>query len=249
MWSDHTNGVLVNRTLAAVLTASFILPVSAFAGKQSSITLDDDGDGVINAWDMCPGSDDTVDLDGNLVSDCTETLAAGPSFNNSGDLQYWQVSNSNGSSMGWTPTDGSGYANSGSFGLGVSNQPGTNVSTMTWSDCIPVNSHTQYNVLMQAKSQTLASGHKTQVEFWEYDSSSCAPNDFTGRRRVTSYGAFSWKTIGSQFLTDNSTRGVRVGIVITQTGSNTTTHYAWVDNVLVSPISGKTEGPGEASTK
>ena len=212
-----------------------LLLADADAGKLSSALSDTDGDGVVDGLDMCPGTDDSVDLDGNGVADCSETLAAGAHFDDSGDLQYWTTGAVAGTSIGWTATDGGGYSASGSLGIGaVSNQSS---GRSTHNDCIPVQPATPYNVLMQAKSQTLSSSQKTRVEVWQYSNADCS--GYLGRSWVDTYGAFSWKTLGSRWLTGSSTHSIQVVVYVDHATDPTYTHWVWIDNLLVSPVSSK----------
>jgi len=221
-----------------------LLLSSADAGKISSYVTDTDGDGVFDPWDMCPGTDDSVDLDGNYVPDCTETLAAGAHFDDSGDLQYWTTGAVAGTSIGWTSTDGNGYAPSGSLGIGaVSNQSS---GRSTRSDCIPVSSATSYNVLLQAKSQTLSSSQKTRVEVWEYSTSDCSA--YIGRSWIDWYGAFSWKTLGDQWLTGSSTHAIQVQVYVDHATDPNYTHWVWIDNLLVNKVDTKVT-KGEVSER
>ena len=212
-----------------------LLLTPANAGKLSAALADTDNDGVVDVLDMCPGSDDSVDLDQNNVADCSETLALGAHFDDSGELQYWTTGSVAGTSIGWTSTDGSGYSASGSLGIGAVSNGSSGRSTK--NDCIPVQPATAYNVLLQAKSQTLSSSQKTRVEVWEYSSSDCS--SYSGRSWIDWYDAFSWKTIGDRWLTGSSTRGVQVVVYVDHATDPNYTHWVWIDNLLVSPVSTK----------
>ncbi|MCA9564112.1 MAG: hypothetical protein KC561_11520 [Myxococcales bacterium] len=50
---------------------------------------DNDGDGVCDGDDVCAGEDDTIDIDGNEVSDCLETVIPDAQFPDDESLSNW----------------------------------------------------------------------------------------------------------------------------------------------------------------
>jgi hypothetical protein len=86
-------------------------------GDDADRSGDLDDDGVPDLDDLCPGSDDTVDLNGNDVPDCSETWA--------NDLMFDDAQSVNAmihvppTDVGWTSTsnvhDGNGYSESGAL--------------------------------------------------------------------------------------------------------------------------------------
>ena len=74
---------------AALATLALLTNPVASAGKASSGAADSDGDGMPDSKDLCPGEDDTVDLDLNGTQDCVETFAHDFGFGPSDSGSFW----------------------------------------------------------------------------------------------------------------------------------------------------------------
>ncbi len=73
--ADIVSGTKTNATGVAILP----LPSAA------SVVIDEDGDGIPDDDDMCPGGDDNLDSDGDLVADYCDTCPADPFNDADGD--------------------------------------------------------------------------------------------------------------------------------------------------------------------
>lgn len=132
---------------------------------------DGDGDGVANPYDRCKWLDDTVDLDGNYVPDCAETLLPEFGFRSASTTQtgydpYWP-----GQTLSWSSADLAGYSYASGAGLVGS---GTTYAMLAVDACIPVTYGVTYAVMGQFSTSVVAvaSAHDLIVE--EYADDACA---------------------------------------------------------------------------
>ena len=74
---------------------------------------DADGDGVIDAADVCPGLDDRVDLNGDGAPDCAQNLLTNGQMTSTVDPWWTYTQGTNTATAAWDARDASGWAGSG----------------------------------------------------------------------------------------------------------------------------------------
>lgn len=220
------------------MTAFILLALpAAFAGKQvnTSIWTDTDGDGVIDALDLCAGTDDSVDLDSNGVADCSETFVVGAAFDYGSQVTPWERPGSVFGEIGWASNhDGAGWASSGSLHLYVS--PSRTLSD-GMSECIAVSGNTSHVFLANYKLVSDDPNPRTDIYLYEFSSASKC-NSISGAAVDHSFhetGTTGWDVMGSRFTTRSSTRYMRIYVrTLVQAGGGTTAPVrAYYDNILL----------------
>lgn len=196
------------RHLALMLMA--LAPTSALAGPSigsDSSGKDADGDGVPNAADLCPGSDDSVDLDGNGAADCVETFVSDAGFDAAGSTAQWVHVNQ---TVGWSSDDGNGYASSGSMPLDIG--PGAAGTWGVHGDCVVVSPSTQHTLLMQWDLASSTGSADARLMVWEYADTACTSNVNSMTLEHLTVPTAGFETVGGTFTTKPSTGAVYLGI-------------------------------------
>jgi hypothetical protein len=88
-----------------------LLTSFALAGQPTA--MDTDGDGVDDLFDVCPGSDDTVDLNLDGTPDCAQSMIPRSPIDSYSDTTFWTPYN--GTFSGFSGVDAKGYLGSGSL--------------------------------------------------------------------------------------------------------------------------------------
>lgn len=189
---------------------------------------DADGDGVGNAADLCPGSDDSVDLDGNGTADCAETFVSDAGFDAAGSTAQWVHA---GQTVGWSSDDGSAYAQSGSMPLDIG--PGAVPSWELHGDCLSVDPSTWHILL--AQWDLSAPGGATDAWFmvWEYADAACTSVVTIRTVEHLTAPTAGFETVGGDFVTKPSTRAVHVAIFNRAPGTGQDPVQLRVDNILL----------------
>ena len=85
-----TNGRLIGSVdgngVPTIAGAAGQSDISSIDNTTTSGQCDDDGDGVLNSVDACPGSDDTADLDGDTIPDNCDSDVDGDGISNDDEL-------------------------------------------------------------------------------------------------------------------------------------------------------------------
>jgi hypothetical protein len=102
-------------------------------------SLTGDGDGVPDRLERCPGLDDRVDLDADLVPDCTQTVLTNAQL--SADITGWVGETDGGRVVDttWSTDDASGWRRSGSVEVVNRTRSVGDVDSGVLSVCLPVN--------------------------------------------------------------------------------------------------------------
>ncbi len=158
---------------------------------------DADSDTVTDSRDRCSFEDDRVDLDGNSVPDCAETM-----FGEFGFADYTSTVTSgwyHNVYPRWSSADLNGYAYSGVAEFG----PAT-VVPLTYLPCVQISVGTEYRVMAQAGTSGTQSEHDLIIE--EYTDTSCGRRTATrvldteyrapGQTHVTLVGTWQAQTLG-----------------------------------------------------
>lgn len=112
-------------------------------------SLTGDGDGVPDRLDRCPGLDDRVDLDADLVPDCTQTVLTNAQF--SADITGWIEETEGGRVVdaAWSADDASGWRRSGSLEVVNRTPSASEVDSGVLTVCVPLNGATVLDVAYQ----------------------------------------------------------------------------------------------------
>ncbi|MEM7152019.1 MAG: hypothetical protein AAF799_04215 [Myxococcota bacterium] len=231
-------------TVSKIATVAMVLMMGRGGGTSAPETVftDSDGDGVQDADDLCPGSDDTVDLDGNDIADCSETLAPEFMFDSPADVAGATLGSHTLASF--SPSDGGGYSGSGSMRL-VSNAGSVTsaafvcVNIMPWEDEVEM----WFNV-----TTGWSPGSQVRTGYRYFNGSDCSGSIslFSWGSSVGTTGASSgapWPTFSDQRALPNGTRSVQIGITVPTTQPDGDPWY--LDNLLVRGVteSESWEGP------
>lgn len=104
---------------------------------DTALGPDADQDLVPDATDVCPGLDDRVDLNGDLIADCSQTAA--PNSQLTTDVVHWDAeAGDRHVRIAWDPGDASGWARSGAMEIINETQTFTRLESGVRSTCIPV---------------------------------------------------------------------------------------------------------------
>jgi hypothetical protein len=230
-------------SILALPTLSLVAAPVAFAGKQppNTIWVDGDGDGVHDSVDVCPGSDDTVDLDGNDSPDCAQTWVEGGTFDSTDDLDHWDewMPWTHGSTWGLLPDDGNGFASSDSVQLYLA-APYANHGHIS-STCIAVPASTRIQLMSQfwLVSTDLDESPRGSLQLWQYDSlANCNANMGMLVTIVDSHAGnlSGFGVWGARFTSEPNTQYARV-IIYAQSPEDVDSpapFHLRVDNILLS---------------
>ena len=191
-------------------------------------SVDSDGDGVDDADDLCPGSDDTVDLNSNDVPDCDETAGPNLMFDTAGSVGNATIHpNSVGShgsmdAMGW----------SGSGGLWLTSSLANITAAMSVCVNVPVFYDT-FELWFQSRTAWTPNA-PAYAEIRQYTGKGCTGSSgINGNYVNLGNGGTSnvpWPTYSHEVPLLTSTRSVLVGITMG-------TDQPWtIDNILLLPI-------------
>lgn len=211
----------------AFAAAALALPSLALAGggetkAGGSLWSDSDGDGVHDSLDLCPGTDDDVDLDADGAADCSQTFVGTGAFDSFAEGSAWLGSNA------WTSTqDGNGYAPSGALNLST-----TTMLAHGLSPCVAVSSNTQHELLAQVYAFNGTQPVDVKLQVWEYADTTCSSSSpaSTPIDQITS-NTNGWSVMGGRFLMGTGTGSVRV--VVVNSPVSTTMTDVYFDNILL----------------
>jgi hypothetical protein len=225
-------------------TAGTIIAVALLMsgdGEAPESFVDSDNDGVQDFDDLCPGSDDTVDLNTNDIPDCSETFGPNLMFDDEQSIDAMTIApTSNGIWVGWDiGHDGNGWSESGSLWLySFIAQFGSMASV-----CVDVPLYYDYLGLWYHARTAGPSPDMTAVlVYHEYDAKGCA-----GQATITtvypgvieSSYQIPWAVLHDELDLAGATRSVLVDFIAT-------TDDPWmIDNILLLPriASEQDDGP------
>lgn len=208
-------------TLTILASLGWSAPASATRSVSDSITADTDGDGVWDTQDLCPGSDDTVDIDIDGIADCDQNLLEGPMFDDATDASAWA-----GDFVFDAGIDAQGFAGSGSLNLDYDA-----IAGHATSRCVVASGSTDYVYMLEM--DFVKEGYPAAYLFvLEYTDSSCGWNSGQTLTHQQTSSTSGWAVVDGSFTTAASTRAVKVVVVNNRVGSSN-----WplmqVDNILL----------------
>lgn len=228
--------LLTTLKLVSVATALFLGKGGELPPPPPVMFVDSDNDGVDDADDLCPGSDDTVDLNANDIPDCDETAGPNLMFDTASSIANATVQGNSVGSYSWT--DGAGWSGSGS--LQVASNLGNVTPGMSVCLNVPVFYET-FELWFQARTAWTASA-LVYAEVREYDGKGCTGQTGIGGNYATigtaGVSSSPWPIFSHDVALKDSTRSVRMVLTMG-------TSEPWIiDNILLLPVL-ESEGEGD----
>ncbi len=213
-----------------IIFLSALLPM-ALAGdgetkKGDQIWSDDDGDGVHDLFDLCDGSDDSVDLDGSGTPDCSENFIGTGMFNDSSEAGAWWFG---GSTAPWDATDAAAYAGSGSVDL----DNGSAGTAYMFSPCTTISQGQPHILLMNVDADNATNQPLVSLRLYEFSSTDCSGSSSKQVVDELTSDTSGFDIMGGKVSLKSTTRSVEVLIYNAFSSTSSGATDAYVDNVLL----------------